>query len=40
MKKDIRDKKIAFFVQNTQADSKIVDQLTAEAKKAGVPASR
>ncbi|MHA3067080.1 metal ABC transporter solute-binding protein [Lacticaseibacillus saniviri] len=37
MKKDIRDKKIAFFVQNTQADSKIVDQLTAEAKKAGVP---
>ncbi|KRM71895.1 ABC-type metal ion transport system protein [Lacticaseibacillus brantae DSM 23927] len=37
IKADIKGKKIAFFVQNSQADSKLVDSLAAEAKSAGVP---
>ena len=37
IKADIKSKKIAFFVQNSQADSKLVDQLADEAKAAGVP---
>ncbi|MFD1429176.1 metal ABC transporter solute-binding protein, Zn/Mn family [Lacticaseibacillus mingshuiensis] len=37
LKTDIKNKKIAFFVRNIQVDSKLVSELAAECKQAGVP---